>query len=161
MTTKQFEPPHHTEVTASDPERMRDLLLRLRMTIPKEEFCGVGLILYSDVTSLPIASLRPGNSPLEGGTLEDIISKASCLSEPCHDGFHLVSNDWRLTHVNQYFAPPLPTNITLEVRPGFGARHASALLGSLLPGVICIGVLGNGDSLVVFQEGRSCPIGKS
>lgn len=148
-------------MTVSDSERMQDLLLRIRETIPDAEFCGVGLILYSDVASLPIAPLCPGTNPPEAATLEDGISNASRLSDPCHDGFHLVSDDWRLTHTNQYFAPPLPCDFLIEGKPGFGARHASALLGSLLPAVICTGVLSAGDSLVVFQDGRICPTAQS
>ena len=144
-------------MTVSDLERMQDLLLRVRESIPDAEFCGVGLILYSDIAPLPIAPLCDGTGPLDAATLVNGISNASRLSEPCHDGFHLVSSDWRLTHIHQYFAPPLPRDFLIEGKPGFGARHASALLGSLLPAVICTGVLGAGDSLVVFQDGRICP----
>ena len=140
----------------TDIERMRDLLLDVRKKIPTVEFCGVGLILYDDISHLPILSLCQGTGRVRDASLVDGVSNASRLINPCHDGFHLISRDWRLTHTNQYFAPPIPPEIDVGGAYGFGARHASGLLGSFLPSVICVGVLTTRDLLLVFRKGSIC-----
>ena len=80
----------------------------------------------------------------------------SSLSEPCHDGFQLVSQGWQLTHRNQYFAPPIDLTISADYlqTKDIGARYLSALFGSKIRGVICIGIVSERDGLVIFQDGK-------
>lgn len=139
-----------------DTHRLTDLLVRVRQTIPDGEFCGVGLIVYSEISELPILDLCARSSGMRSKDLVHGISSASRSTNKCHDGFHLISCDWRLTHTNQYFAPPIPAGFELRETLGIGARHASALLGSLLPSVICSGVFTGNDTLIVFQNGSIC-----
>ena len=137
-------------------EKLRDLLVKARSSIPENEFCGIGVVVYSDYNCLPVLPLCPAQSHIKGKTLVDKLIYASLFSNPCHDGFHLVSREFNLTHTNQYFAPPLPESMEIlgPETVSRGARYVSAQIGSLLRCVCCTGVLSDRDGLVIFKNGR-------
>ena len=137
-------------------EKLSDLLLDVKNLIPSDEFCGVGVILYYDLSGLPILPLCPEISLPRATALKEQIVYVSLASNPCHDGFHLLSTSWKLTHTNQYFAPPLISVPAKELHGNVsrGARYISALLGSKLENVCCIGILSDSDGLVIFKNGK-------
>jgi len=121
--------------------------------MPECEFGGVGLLVCRDACALPRWPLAGTERPLAEEDIVAAVCDASMLSKP-HDGFHILSPDWRLTHTNQYIAPPLPPDLQfVDGRAGFGARHVSALLASRLPTVICAGVLNTARRILVFADG--------
>lgn len=129
------------------------MLADVHGSIPDAEFCGVGLLVCRDVSALPRWPLTRAQPPQSGGDVVATICSVSMLNGP-HDGFHILSPDWALTHTNQYIAPPVPPDFRLVVGlPGFGARHMSALLASRLPTVICAGVLNTRRRVLVFADG--------
>ena len=98
-----------------------------------------------------------GDGELLPGLPDDDVVAAICdssmLSKP-HDGFHILSPEWTLTHTNQYIAPPLPPDFQLVGGlAGFGARHMTALLASRLPMVACAGVLNTAKRVLIFADG--------
>lgn len=106
-----------------------------------------------DASALPRWPLAGAKHPPEDDDIVAAICDASMLSKP-HDGFHILSPEWTLTHTNQYIAPPVPRNFQLvDGRAGFGARHLSALLASRLPTVICAGVLNTAERILIFADG--------
>lgn len=137
-------------------EQLREILVSARSRIPENEFCGIGVVLYSNYTGLPVLPLCYERSFQEGGSLEDHLAQASFYSNPCHDGFHLISSELHLTHTNQYFAPPLPSNAApfITKTKNNGARYMSALLGSLLPSVRCTGIVSEKEGVVIFEDGK-------
>ena len=46
-----------------------------------------------------------------------------------------------------------PSGASADPKMSFGARHMSAMLASLLPPVICAGVLNTRNRVVVFSDG--------
>jgi hypothetical protein len=137
-------------------ERLKRLLEDAKALIPPDEFGGFGVILYSSLNSLPVLPMCGHDLNAEVDNLPDAIARASKLSNPCHDGFHLVSQEGVLTHTNQYLAPPLNRGALTEVkvdRP-IGARYLSALLGSKVQGVFCTGIVNASGILYVFEDGR-------
>lgn len=140
----------------SGTEYLRQLLIDARNCIPDGEFCGMGVVLYADATSLPVLGLCPEKFVPRTAHLAEHLAQASLLSNPCHDGFHLVSTNFELTHTNQYFAPPIPPGKAMPVFPVryCGARYMSAKIGSLLPSVSCAGIVSDRDGLVIFKNGR-------
>ncbi len=137
-------------------EKLRKILTQARIIIPDDQFCGIGVILYSEFSHLPVLPLCPDEINIKTNTLADQLVNASLASNPCHDGFHLISSEWNLTHVNQYFAPPIPdlTSNKILGNESRGARYISARIGSLLPSINCTGVLSDRDGLVVFRNGE-------
>lgn len=135
-------------------EKLKSILHEVQNIIPKNDFCGVGLVVYSEFRTLPVLSLYP-RIKITGIDLIEQIINASRFTSDCHDGFHFISNDWKLTHRNQYFAPPIPADLRLTDKGNFGARYVSALLGSLLPNVICTGIVSERDGVVVFEDGKN------
>ena len=121
--------------------------------MPESEFGGVGLLVCRDASVLPRWPLAGAERPLADHDIVAAICDASMLSKP-HDGFHILSPDWTLTHTNQYIAPPVPPDLQLvNGQAGFGARHLSALLASRLPTVICAGVLNTAKRILIFADG--------
>ncbi|MGZ8214510.1 MAG: hypothetical protein ACXWTP_08425 [Methylosarcina sp.] len=137
-------------------KQLQKILANARESIPAREFCGIGVVLYSDFKSLPVLPLCPNQLIQQEQNIVDKLVSASLLSNPCHDGFHLISLELEVTHTNQYFAPPLPSSMNIYGRQmkNRGARYVSAQIGSLLPGVCCTGIVSDRDGLVIFENGR-------
>ncbi len=135
---------------------LRQILANVRKSIPTDEFCGLGIVIYTDLDDLPVWPLCPHQEIDSGKGLVELLAHASLYSNPCHDGFHLVSDRLELTHINQYFAPPLPVDKeVLEAgRSNRGARYMSAQIGSLIKSIRCTGIFSDRDGLVIFQAGK-------
>lgn len=139
-----------------DAAKLKLLLQEAYEAFPPGEFCGLGLILYSDIEGLPVVDLCMTSSIQPRGQLVEQIVRASLLSNPCHDGFHLISLDWKMTKRNQYFAPPINQSLDKKIiiRKNLGARYMSALLGSFLPSVVCTGLISERDGPIIFINGE-------
>lgn len=135
-------------------QQLKTLLQRTREAIPTGEFCGVGVVVATDLQQLPIASLcRDASIPVQQDLAEQI-AECSTYNRPCHDGFQIVSSQWRLVRRNQYFAP-FPSEEQRECisYSNVGSRYMAARFGSLIEGVLCTGLLSKRDGLVVFAGG--------
>jgi len=136
-------------------EQLRIILESARIHIPENEFCGIGVVLYLVYDGLPVLPLCAGQSFQKGISLAEQLAQASLFSNPCHDGFHLISDELQLTHTNQYFAPPLPSEASeySKAKKTCGARYMSAQIGSLLPIVSCAGIVSDKEGIVIFEDG--------
>lgn len=132
---------------------LKDVLMNAKNKMTTDDFCGIGLIVYSDITNLPIFPLSSSSNILPA-SLEESIVEASRFSNTCHDGFHLISPNWKITHRNHFFSPPIPSDIsTLIKKDNMGARYFSALLGSLMNEIICTGIISNNGKAEIFCDG--------
>ena len=124
-----------------------------------EEFSGLGLLLY-DENLFPKdchTDLRPSANPpkdIKLGTEEciNILVTFSKKSHILHDGFHLFNQDGILTHVAQYFVPPIAPDIIPN--ESYGTRYRSAQYGSFMKGVIIIGTVNHDGRFYCFKEGK-------
>jgi hypothetical protein len=118
-----------------------------------DNFTGVGVLVCDAPDTLPILPLRPV-STLPGA--KDLINSLAAISVPdseYHDGFHIVSSDWRLIRVSQYFSPPIVPNIAIDRTKLFGGRYIAALFGSAIPGVQLTGIASRSFGIMVFKRG--------
>lgn len=132
--------------------RLRSVLWQVQ-TAAGKDFTGVGVLVCDAPDTLPILPIRPV-SVLSGGM--DLVSSLATISVPeseYHDGFHIVSSDWRLIRVSQYFSPPMVANVTIDRSKLFGGRYVAALLGSAIQGVQMAGIASRGFGIAVFKEG--------
>ncbi|MCP4935793.1 MAG: hypothetical protein GY927_16695 [bacterium] len=135
-------------------QQLRNLLQRTRESIPSGEFCGVGVVVSANLERLPIASLCVDSSIPGQQDLAKQIAECSLYSNPCHDGFQIVSDQWQLVRRNQYFAPfPTAEQRELIGHGNVGSRYLAARFGSLMDGVLCTGLLSERDGMVVFEGG--------
>ena len=136
-------------------QKIKELLETVNGRLGKSKHNGTGIVVYRRIASLPVVPLCSGMKLPNGGDVTERIAKCSDPANPCHDGFHLLSESWELTHRNQFFAP-FPDEAsrkhaaTLAI---FGARRMAALLGSMLSDVICIGVLSSSAQVTVYKQG--------
>lgn len=117
-------------------------------------FSGVGLILYRDFKELPVISMRLDNPYSDKVNLIDSLVEISKIENTHHDGFHLVNLEGQLTHVSQYFSPPIVSSITIPRTRLIGGRHIAALFGSCLKGVAATGIASSIREISVFSNGH-------
>lgn len=119
-----------------------------------DDFSGIGLIICNADANLPIYPLREGVSLPHGVDLIQYLATISSVKSEFHDGFHVLSADWQLLKISQYFSPPIVTDAKIDRTKRFGGRYLAALFGSALPGVVASGVASNGFGLAIFQNGQ-------
>ncbi|MDB5712865.1 MAG: hypothetical protein JWO15_262 [Sphingomonadales bacterium] len=132
--------------------RLHDLLEDVR-TRAGPTFTGIGVIVATDLKSLPIAPLRADSRPDFGRSLAETLAEISLPASDLHDGFHVLSPEFELELVSQYFGPPVHCVPTLRPDRRSGARYMAALLGSALPGVLATGVATLGQGVTIFRDG--------
>lgn len=121
------------------------------------DFTGVGLVVYKkQIELLPVVPLLQ-SSMLENPIIDasDILSFLISISrykDYRHDGFHFAHVDSGLTHISQFFSPPIPRGYIAN-KFNVGARHRTSELGSLLENVVEVIVLDRGGSVSVFKNG--------
>lgn len=118
-----------------------------------EEFSGVGLIVYQDYGKLPVHPLRVRAPEFRGLSLIESLVRVSSLKSEYHDGFHLISSDWNLTHFSQYFSPPIVSNVKINYDRIVGGRYVAALYGSMIEGVKMCGIASKGFGVAIFERG--------
>jgi hypothetical protein len=126
-----------------------------------ESFSGLGLIFYVPPMRLPVVplgdeSLFLPSLPIRGITaIAQTLARISVIGSPWHDGFHLIDvQALAITHLSQFFAPPLEAAASLRASATpIGARQMAAILGSTLPTVDCTALLSKGGEPLMFRKG--------
>lgn len=132
----------------------------------KSSFSGLGIILYKTLEKIPVFPLRDSYEnlilPVYGlSNIELVLKNVSEKSSVYHDGFHLISANISLTHVAQYFSPPIIENLAIQRRNElFGCRYRSAQFGSCLSGVIATAVVSNSYGCILFVDGLEVDLSK-
>lgn len=112
-------------------------------------FSGFGLIVYAPPMRLPVGPLGdvstfvPRLPIADPAILVDTLLAMSSVESPWHDGFHLLDGSTgALTHICQFFAPPIDALPRIApAMPPMGARQAAAIAGSTLAGVMCTALM--------------------
>ena len=144
------------------PSPQAQVALRLlTLVAPKleEDFCGLGIVFYASLTSLPFLPLEVTGSerfelPVFGiNAVCDLLARTARRSSRWHDGFHFVqASSVRLTHLCQFIAPPLPVAGDVVPRAS-GARHMTALLASQVSGIVTVGLLTQERTVSIYESG--------
>lgn len=126
-------------------------------------FSGIGLVVYdSKFDHASHCDLRPDiKSPCYSVTDDNICDYFVNISDyhhTLHDGFHMMNNDGILTHVAQYFVPPVVKGLTPNQE--HGVRLFSSMCGSTIGGVLFIGVISSSNKIYIFQSGEYINIDK-
>jgi hypothetical protein len=117
------------------------------------DFSGIGVIVCDNAKGLPIISLRD-DAPITEGSVADILANVSQCASRFHDGFHIINGTGKLTHVAQYFSPPIVREAGFDRRRVVGGRFVAALFGSAIPGVLMTGIVGVKSGLSIFSNGE-------
>ena len=107
-----------------------------------ENFSGIGIVVYDErvFDSNCHCDLRPNNK-----------CKNYNIKDDLHDGFDMIDSKGNLTHVAQYFVPPIVKRFQPNLK--HGVRLHSSICGSVLDGVICIGVISSGRDIYILRNG--------
>jgi hypothetical protein len=127
--------------------------------LKSQHFSGAGLVLYDDLTLLApyhcnlvndgqaIPSLKLGTRAF----MTYLLTIAD-YRHPYHDGFHFINHQGVLTHVAQFFSPPVYhwfPNIL-----GQGARTFCSQCGSNVKGVLLVGSVSSNHTIYLFEKGK-------
>ena len=130
----------------------RNLLYKIKADACSD-FSGVGVIISDAPEGLPIVSLRDTLPDLTG-PIVGVLSKLSSYGSKYHDGFHILNRQGEITHVAQYFSPPIVKGVYIDNSRPVGGRFVAALFGSTIPDVIMTGVISEGHGLSIFMGGK-------
>ena len=127
-------------------------------TMRDSRFSGIGILVYrrGSLSDENHSDLRPSASCPEDislgtkGCIEELL-RISGSDNKLHDGFIFFDDTGRMTHVSQYFSPQIVKN--LAINENFGGRFRAAQYGSLLRGVIAIGIVEHDGECFVFSNG--------
>lgn len=133
--------------------KLGDFLLQVQRRAGSS-FVGVGVIVTSDSSVLPIASLRPDLPFRNVGPPVEVLAALSVATSELHDGFHVILPDYSIERVAQYFGPPVGDPPSLPHGRALGARYMTALLGSRLPSVIATGIATVDQGVTIFVRGK-------
>jgi len=133
-------------------ETLRNILWQVQKNAGAN-FSGLGLLVCDAPETLPIVPLRPASSPPHGLSLVDSLVDISRPDSEYHDGFHIVSSDWTLSRVAQYFSPPIVNDAVVDQSKVFGGRYMAALFGSSIPDVQLSGIVSRGFGIAIFSCG--------
>jgi hypothetical protein len=117
------------------------------------DFSGIGVIVCDCAEELPIISLRD-DAPITGDSVANILSDMSQFTSKFHDGFHIINESGKLTHVAQYFSPPVVREAIFDKHRLVGGRFVAALFGSKVDGIQMTGIVGVKSGLSIFRNGE-------
>lgn len=134
-------------------EKLRTTLARVH-ALAGQDFSGIGIIVHSRGASLPVFPLRIDAAPPASSDVEQSLANIASNKSDLHDGFHLLSIDWTITSVAQYFSPPILADAKINWARKFGGRYLAAQFGSAIPGVELCGIATNSLGLAIFMAGH-------
>lgn len=117
------------------------------------DFSGIGLVVCNSTANLPIVSLRD-TEPDMAGRIVEVLSRVSSKNSEYHDGFHFLNEEGELTHVAQYFSPPVAQGVYFDRSRIVGGRYVAALFGSSIPEVIRTGIVSERHGLSIFESAQ-------
>lgn len=121
------------------------------------DFTGTGIVVYKEtIEVLPVIPLVKDSCLTENIISESAIwnylISISRYEDRRHDGFHFVHVKKGLSHISQFFSPPIPNGYHPK-NYDVGARYRASEIGSLLDGVVEIIVLTKNKTIHVFNNG--------
>ena len=133
-------------------QRFRNVLWQVQ-SVAGHNFSGLGLLICDTPEKLPLVPLRPSSiPPNEDNVIASLVAISNFDSE-YHDGFHIMTSEWRLSRVSQYFSPPIIDNAVIDRSKIFGGRYIAALFGSAIPCVELTGIVSRGFGIAIFDSG--------
>lgn len=121
------------------------------------DFSGLGIIYYNDLSHLPYISLHDDNYPVDliPENLSETLLKVSKNSSIYHDGFHFINiNTLQITHISQFISPPLKSveNLNINEITPCGAREMTAFLTSNIAGIFSVGLISANKTIKIFKD---------
>lgn len=136
--------------------RVRDLsdILRSAAKVAGFQFSGLGVLVSDAPDNLPLFPLRPDLAAVAKAGVAEVLGEISVVGGPLHDGFHILSADFRVTRLSQYFSPPIVPNLEFDRVKPIGGRYLAALFGSKLPVVLMSAIATPAHGIVIFADGK-------
>lgn len=133
--------------------KFKETLLKIQK-LAGNDFSGVGIIVYSEVDKIPLFPLRKDNFIVSHDDIVLSFLEMANYNNQHHDGFHLLSSNFKITHTSQYFSPPIIPETKVDYTQKLGGRYMAALFGSSVEGVLMTGVVTRSSGVIIFENGK-------
>lgn len=133
-------------------QRLAEIMIQVQSRSGKN-FSGIGIIVCDAAENLPLFPIRLSSNTTDNNSLVERLVSISSPDSEFHDGFHVISSDFKLGLVAQYFSPPINDQVRVDRSKRFGGRYLAALFGSSLPTVSATAIASNGFGIAIFQQG--------
>lgn len=134
-------------------DKFKETLLEIQK-LADNDFSGVGIVIYSEVDQIPLFPLRKNNFKIKHNDIVSGFLEMASYNNQHHDGFHLLSSNFKITHTSQYFSPPIIPETEVDYSQKLGGRYMAALFGSSVEGVLMTGVVTRSSGVVIFENGK-------
>lgn len=150
----------HTGFYISDECLLNNVRILLKMVSDRagSDFSGTGIIIRNEsfdekflISLRNDAEVIPSVNAFSSEGVGFLLSIARHSSRH-HDGFCLVSPDGKLEKTSQYLFPPHDTKVAPDTERG--TRSYSALCGSAINGILCIGIVSEDGSCAIYKDGK-------
>ncbi|MGE4069827.1 MAG: hypothetical protein AB7E72_01475 [Lysobacterales bacterium] len=142
------------------PDRLCAEILQLVHVRKTDNFSGLGLVFYRQLSALPHAALGPHSSsrpqlPVCGAeAIAEVLAEIADQNSPWHDGFHLIDIQTEsLTHLSQFLSPDVRYSVDIGSERPNGARQMAALLASRTDGIVEVGLITPSGEISFFTNG--------
>ncbi len=121
-------------------------------------FSGLGLVAYDSTVFNPDnhCALRPDiifpYYNIYNDNICDCLLNISDYRNTLHDGFHFIDEGGTLTHVAQYFVPPIVKGLYPDQE--HGVRLFSSLCGSTISGVLFVATICSNGDIYIYKSGN-------
>ncbi|MET0355889.1 MAG: hypothetical protein ABW044_03870 [Cellvibrio sp.] len=116
-------------------------------------FTGTSVAVCSSLDDIPYYPMNAGWPVDNISSLHDSLLSLGDEASPYHDGFHLLSTQLKFTHVSCFMAPQIQPGAPKIPFAGRGSRFATAYFTSLIPNVVCVGIVSSKYQVTVFKQG--------
>lgn len=134
-------------------ENLYNLLYNVWKNSNRMDFSGIGIIVCSNLDTLPITNLRD-TTPVQNSSSLEFLSMISSKKSEYHDGFHILDESGNITCIAQYFSPQIIQKISFDRSRLVGGRFVAALYGSCIAEIKITGIISERDRLSIFEAGK-------
>lgn len=133
--------------------KFKEVLLNIEKEA-SDDFAGIGIVVYADIEDIPIFPLQNVSYTFKNVDIVSTFVEISKVESLYHDGFHFINSDLTLTHISQYFSPPIVQGVVVDSSRIIGGRYMAALFGSCLSNILLTGVVTRNNGVVIFENGK-------
>lgn len=134
--------------------KLRKMLAKIRSEVPGNIFTGTGVIVCNLPEKISFLPMGDNSRVIDEVDTVSAIIEGSLATNANHDGFNLLDVELNLTYQNVYISPPIARDFRLDTQQGYGARYVTAILVSMIDGVLLTAVVSNSYGIVIFKDGK-------
>jgi len=121
----------------------------------RSRFSGTGVILLEDIHTIDYLGMFSETAHWRNDDVTDTLKRISSRNSAYHDGFHLLDSKLQPIQYCAYVCPSIDFNrIRTRKNNVGGSRSYTALLSSMMDGVLCSAIAHYEGEIRLFVDGK-------